>query len=196
VHVRNNSDVCIWVCGDFNFVRSLDERKGRSGVSRQPEMEVFNKFIHDSFLIDLPICGSLFTWYKGDEKSMSRLDQFLLSDKWCELWPHCIQVAYQRGLSDHVPMMLHVDETNWGPRPLRMLKCWSDLPGYVKFVREKWESVNYEGWGGFVLQQKLKMIKASLKEWHFQHVQNLDGRMKDLKDQIFVLDTKAETIVL
>ena len=92
--------------------------------------------------------------------------------------------------------MLHVDEINWGPRPLRMLKCWSDLPGYADFVREKWETFNCQGWVGFVLQQKLKMIKSSLKGWHSQHVQNLDDRMREVKDKMSVLDAKAEIVDL
>ena len=105
-----------------------EERKG--SVFRQVDADVFNKFIDDGSFVDLPICGRLFTWYRGDGVSMSRLDRFLLSEKWCEAWPNCIQVAYQRGLSDHVPLMLYVDNANWGPRPLRMLKCWTEYPGY------------------------------------------------------------------
>lgn len=116
-------DSCVCVCGDFNSIRSADERKGRGTIFNQVEADVFNKFIADSMLVDLPICGRLFTWYRGDGVSMSRLDRFLLSDKWCDVWPNCIQVAYQRGLSDHVPLILHADDANWGPRPLRMLKC-------------------------------------------------------------------------
>jgi hypothetical protein len=127
---------------------------------------------------------------------MSRLDRFLLSDKCCEAWPNCIQVAYQRGLSDHVPLLIHVDEANWGPRPLRMLKCWADYPGYDNFVRENWASFNLVGWGGFVLQQKLKLIKASLKEWHQHHYQNLNGRLLEVKNCIDILDTKAERSAL
>jgi len=57
---------------------------------------------------------------------MNWLDRFLLSSKWCEMWPTCIQVAYQQGISDHVPLVLHVDDANWGPRPLRMMKCWGE----------------------------------------------------------------------
>jgi len=102
-------------------------------------------------------------------------------------------VAYQRGLSDHVPLMLYVDNTNWGPRPLRMLKCWADYPGYEDFVREKWVSFNVTGWGGYVLRQKLKLMKESLKEWHFQHSQNLDGKIMEVKNQIAFLDAKSET---
>lgn len=69
----------------------------------------------------------------------------MLSNKWCAIWPNCIQIAYQWGLSDHVPMMLQNDEANWGPRPLWMLKCWSNFPGYGDFVREKWASFNCQG---------------------------------------------------
>jgi len=82
------------------------------------DADLFNNFIVESTLIDLPLCGRLFTWYRGDGVSMSRLDRFLLSEKWCEAWPNSFQVAYQRGLSDHVPIMLHVDDANWGPRSL------------------------------------------------------------------------------
>ena len=86
LHIQNNNDVCICVCGDFNFVRSVDERKGRAMAFRHTDAEVFNKFFHDSLLIDFPICGRLFTWYRGDGVSMSRLDRFLLSNKWCDTW--------------------------------------------------------------------------------------------------------------
>jgi hypothetical protein len=63
--------------------------------------------------------------------SMSRLDRFLVSVKWCEAWPNCIQVAHQRGLSDHVPLVLFIEDVNWGPRPLRLMKCWADYNGYA-----------------------------------------------------------------
>jgi len=40
-----------------------------------------------------------------------------------------------------------------------MLKCWADLPGYESYVRDKWASYNIEGWGAFVLKEKLKLLK-------------------------------------
>jgi exonuclease III len=194
--VLNNSDFCLCICGDFNSVRNVDERKGRSTVFRQVDADLFNNFINNCLLIDLPISGRLFTWYRGDGISMSRLDRFLLSEKWCEMWPNCIQVAHQRGLSDHVPLLLYVDEANWGPRPLRMLKCWSDYPGYADYVRAQWGTFNCEGWGGYVLKQKLKLMKFSLKEWHQQHFQNMESRMVEVKNKISVLDAKAELSAL
>lgn len=152
------------MCGGFKSVCSVDERKGRATVFGQRVADIFNNFIHDSLLIDLPICGRLFTSYHGDGVSMSRLDRFLFSNKWCGKWPNCVQVTYQRGIYDHVPVMLYVDDVNWGPRPLRMLKCWSDYPGYSNFVRATWGTFTCQVWGGFILKQKLKMMKSSLKE--------------------------------
>ncbi|MCI75893.1 endonuclease/exonuclease/phosphatase family protein, partial [Trifolium medium] len=41
-----------------------------------------------------------------------------------------------------------VNEENWGPRPSRMLKCWKNIPGYHHFVRDKWNALQIDGWGG------------------------------------------------
>jgi hypothetical protein len=111
----------------------------------QPDHIAFNRFIDDNFLVDLPLCGHRFTWYRGDDLSMSRLDRFLLSEEWCLSWPNCRQTTQLRGLSDHCALVLASDEENWGRRPLRMLKCWRDVPGYNLFVKEKWGSLNVDG---------------------------------------------------
>jgi hypothetical protein len=73
-----------------------------------------------------------------------------------------------------------------------MLKCWNEVPGYKQFVTDKWRSFEVQGWGGFILQEKLKWIKMALKEWHRIHVSNLPGRIKALKERVADLDTKGE----
>ncbi|CAJ2678325.1 unnamed protein product [Trifolium pratense] len=123
---------------------------------------------------------------------MSRLDRFLLTEEWCLAWPNCRQVARLRGLSDHCPLVLSANEEDWGPRPSRMLKCWKDVPGYHSFVQEKWSSLQIDGWGGYVLKEKLKLIKAGLKEWHMAHTQNLPSRIDKLKARLSALDVKGE----
>jgi len=125
-------------------------------------------------------------------KSMSRLDGYLVSEEWCLVWPNCIQVAQLRGLSDHCPLILSVDEENWGPRPTRFLKCWSDLPGYRQFVLERWNSLQMDGWGGYMLKEKFKLIKIALKEWHASHARNLNATIATLKDREAELDGKGE----
>jgi hypothetical protein len=62
-----------------------------------------------------------------------------------------------------------------------MLKCWKDVSGYQQFVQNNWTTLQITGWGGFVLQEKFKMIKVALKEWHGAHAQNLPSRIDSLK---------------
>ncbi|XP_024632905.1 uncharacterized protein [Medicago truncatula] len=111
----------VCVCGDFNAVRCREERRPVSTSGGVVDFGPFNHFIVENALVDLPLCGRNFTWFRGDGKSMSRIDRFLLSEDWCLVWPNCVQVAHLRGLSDHSPLLLSVDEENWGPRPSRFL---------------------------------------------------------------------------
>jgi len=123
---------------------------------------------------------------------MRRLDCFLLSEDWCSIWPNMMQHALNRDLSDHCPILLSMDEVNWGSRPRRRLKCWGDLPGYKQFVRDNLLSYHIEGWGGYVLKEKLKLIRGSLNTWHHNHTQNLEGRLRNVQDRISFLDAKGE----
>jgi len=184
--VLSSQNVC--VCGDFNAVRCFEERRSVGRVYNAVRSDNFNNLIDTIAPIDLPL--------QGDGKSMSRIDRFLLSEKWCLIWPNCSQLALTRGMSDHCPLVLAIDVENWGPRPLRMLKCWESLPGYNDFVRDKWLSFQIEGWGGYVLKEKLKLLKLALKDWHQHHSQNIPARISTLKGKIATLDLKGETEVL
>ncbi|GAU35629.1 hypothetical protein TSUD_30470, partial [Trifolium subterraneum] len=186
----------ICVCGDFNAVKHIDERRSSRGGARSLDHIHFSRFIEDNNLIDLPLSGRKYTWFKGDDLTMSRLDRFLLSEEWCVTWPSCNQVARMRGLSDHCSLVLSTNVEEWGPRPSRMLKCWRYVPSYNLFVRDKWNSFQVEGSGGFVLKEKFKMIKATLKDWHLTHVQNLPSRIESLKARLSTLVQKGEDEVL
>jgi hypothetical protein len=88
LQVLSGMRVC--VCGDFNAVRSIDERRSSSNGQRASDHLAFNRFVDENFLVDLPLCGREFTWYRGDGLVMSRLDRFLLSEEWCLAWPNCM----------------------------------------------------------------------------------------------------------
>jgi len=187
-------NVCI--CGDFNAIRCVEEQRSVGPVVSQAGSALFNQFIVDNSLIDLPLRGRRYTWFRGDGRSMSHIDRVLLSESWCLSWPSCFQLASARGLSDHCPLVLSVDEENWGLRPSQMLMCWENFAGYNNFVRDKWNSFQVEGWGGFVLKEKFKLIKLALREWHQTHSQNLPAKIATLKDRISSLDSKGESDVL
>jgi len=182
----------VGVCGDFNAIWSPAERKSRMVGTSVEDYSHFNQFIASNVLFDLPLCDRDYTWFRGDGVSMSCLDRFLLSKDWYVCWPHFIQRALIRSLSDHCPILLTMDEANWGPLRRRMLKCWADLPCYTQFVRDKLQSHHVEGWGRYVLKEKLKLIKGSLNTWHQNHTQNLEGCISNIQDRISSLDAKGE----
>jgi exonuclease III len=71
----------ICVCGDFNAVKHVDERRSSRVGPRYLDHIPFSRFIEENNLVDLPLHGRKFTWFKGDGLSMSRLDRFLLSEE-------------------------------------------------------------------------------------------------------------------
>lgn len=72
----------VCVCGDFNAVRCREERRSVSSSGVVLDCAPFNHFIEDNALLNLPLCGRNFTWFKGDGKLMRRIDWFLLSEDW------------------------------------------------------------------------------------------------------------------
>jgi len=82
----------VCVCGDFNAIRCVEERRSVSSVFHQAGPDNFNGFISNNFLVDLPLRGRTYTWYRGDGRSMSRIDRFLLFEHWFGL----IVLSWQR----------------------------------------------------------------------------------------------------
>jgi hypothetical protein len=60
------------VCGDFNAVRCVEERRssriGTHSINHIP----FNRFIDDNVLIDLSLSGRRYTWCKGHLDELPR----------------------------------------------------------------------------------------------------------------------------
>jgi hypothetical protein len=138
--LNNDQEVAWRILGDFNVIRSTEERRINMAREQNEDFSQFNQYINGNFLIDLPLCCRNYTWYQGDGVSMSRLDKFLLSKFSCSSWQNCIQVDLPRCLFDHCPILITIEEEDWGPRRQRMLKGWTDLPRYKEFVKEKWFS--------------------------------------------------------
>jgi hypothetical protein len=123
---------------------------------------------------------------------MSRIDRFLISEAWFREWPTSKQWCLDKELSDHCPIMMCEVDQNWGPKPFCMLNCWKNIEGYHMFVKDQWRELKVEGWGMYVLKEKLKLIKEKLKGWHKEHTQNLEGKIKEVKTELKRLELKEE----
>lgn len=88
--IFQNSDVCLCLAGDFNSIRFENGRSGASDVIPRRDIRAFDTFISGSDLIDLPLCGRKFTWYRPNSSCKSRIDRILLNHVWVANWPGSI----------------------------------------------------------------------------------------------------------
>lgn len=90
--------------------------------------------------------GALFTWSNHQSPPiMSRLDRFLLSNEWMDLYPDVLQIALHKTASDHCPIMLNSDCERWGPAPFRFELMWLEEKNSSRSVLDWWNEMVGEG---------------------------------------------------
>ncbi|XP_057432140.1 uncharacterized protein LOC130724887 [Lotus japonicus] len=117
-------------------------------------------------LLDIPLAGRKFTWQRLNNRARSRIDRFLVSSEWNSCWNNCSQLVLNRDISDHCPLLLRQCFQNWGPKPFRVLNCWLQDPRITGVVDSFWKEATVNGWGAYVLKEKLKRLKGKLKQWN------------------------------
>ncbi|XP_074310088.1 uncharacterized protein LOC141645492 [Silene latifolia] len=172
---------CPWVClGDFNCVRSLDERISNTAANLQALVD-FNDAIIMAGLEDMVIHGFAFTWTNkqedGDRKWM-KLDRVLINTEWAAMFSHSYADSLAAGVSDHSPLVVSIPSTEV-PRPkqFRFLNCWAQDPSFPDIVKEVWQERIY-GCSMYKLVQHLKVAKQRLKVLHHKTYSSLTERAK------------------
>ncbi|KAL8528574.1 hypothetical protein ACS0TY_006121 [Phlomoides rotata] len=61
-------------------------------------------------------------------------------------------------------------------------------PSLKSLMDNKWNSWNIQGWGGFILKEKLKRMKFEIKIWKEPVYGKLDCNIEKKKEEIFHLD--------
>lgn len=117
---------------------------------------------------------------------MSRLDRFLVSHDWLSLWPDCVQEVMDREISDHCPLLLRFARQDWGPQPFRVINCWF----------QNWSLIQAFGRRAFVIKEKLKVLKARLKQWNKESFGDITIKRKEIVKEINDLDRRAQEIFL
>ena len=77
--------------GDFNITLYQQERSSQRRISSA--MRRFAETVEDLELVDLPLQGGEFTWNGGlNNQAWARLDRFLVSSSWLDLFSGVTQV--------------------------------------------------------------------------------------------------------
>lgn len=84
-------------------------------------MELFGNFIDRLGLLDIVISGPWFTWFNFQAAlAMSKLDRFLVSIEWDDLFNPLSTLALSRLVSDHTPILLGGGTLSEGPKPFHV----------------------------------------------------------------------------
>lgn len=127
----------------------------------------FSDWINSHALVDLQLTGaSSFTWLNHQNPPiMSRLDRFLVSSEWMDVYSDAYQLALLKLASDHYPIMLGTKCERWGPNLFRFELIWLEEKEFPQLIAEWWKELQLEGWPGHRLAFKLKMLKVIIKDW-------------------------------
>ncbi|GJY45517.1 RNA-directed DNA polymerase, eukaryota, partial [Tanacetum coccineum] len=114
-YIINRWDGEVLIMGDFNEVRRKTERFG--SVFNVQGADMFNTFIANAGLEEIPLGGSSFTWCHKSATKMSKLDRFLISENLFNSYPDICATSLDRFLSDHRPILLRESNHDYGPIP-------------------------------------------------------------------------------
>nr|GEY45491.1 RNA-directed DNA polymerase, eukaryota, reverse transcriptase zinc-binding domain protein [Tanacetum cinerariifolium] len=154
---------------------------------------IFNDFIQESGVIDLPMGGRSFTWMNKVGSKMSKLDRFLISDNVNHDIPNLQLVALDRRWSDHNPILFHLKKVDFGQTPFRIFHSWFDRIDFEKVVIDKWNDITREVLDHTKsLHTKLKDLKSHLKIW-YSHTKEVEtSKMNLLLADMRNLDQKND----
>ena len=109
-HLQIPVDAKWLLLGDFNFIRSLDNRNLPGGDVN--DIFLFNEIIGHLGLLELPLKGRAYTWSNMQQQPLlEQLDWFFTSSSWISLYPNTVVHPLARTGSDHIPCLVSIDTT-------------------------------------------------------------------------------------
>ena len=167
--------------GDFNCVRGPGEKKNCE--FRRIDTLEFNNFLLDCNLLEARVSNASFTWIGPDEKK-SMLDRVFLNAEWFKGYTWQVK-ALCRKHSDHKPLLLFVEEENWGPKPYKIFNC--HLNASLKDEMLEFCKSNSK-WGKANIHQSLKLFKHLVKSKVTVEFQRMNTDIKDLENRRHTLE--------
>nr|GFB02263.1 RNA-directed DNA polymerase, eukaryota [Tanacetum cinerariifolium] len=163
-HVKDNWDGECMIMGDFNEVRTEEERFW-SLFNRQGA-NAFNNFITSACLVGLSLGSYSFTWAHKSATKMSKLDSFLISEGLLAIFPHLFAICLDRHLSDHRPILLKEMYSDFSAIPFRIFHSWFQRDGFNKMVEGTWKNLDVTDNNRLIyLNKKWKLLKQEIRSW-------------------------------
>ncbi|XP_016497009.1 uncharacterized protein LOC107815877 [Nicotiana tabacum] len=180
-----------WVIGgDFNVCRYESERY--NCVRRSRAMVSFSDIIQDLVIIDLPLQGAYYTWFRGEDSLPAlRIYRFLISPEWCDSFKAIKQLALLRVIFDHRPLLLECGDWEATPSYFKFENMWQ-VEGFIDKVKNWWQSYVIGGSPDFILVQKLRRLKADISNWNIEEFGRLETQKTKLLEELAMLEQTTE----
>ncbi|XP_077226320.1 uncharacterized protein LOC143859524 [Tasmannia lanceolata] len=164
------------VLGDFNTTRFGGANPILSHLAD------FNQCIDNCRLADLRLIGQDLSWNNSPQSSevkFRKLDRALVNIEWLCDFPTSFAEYRAPWLSDHTPIIVHIRPYSGnGKKPFKFLNSWLEDSSLFEAVERAWK-YQVRGNPMYILIQKLKQVKITIKQWN----QNVFGRI-DIKAPI------------
>jgi mannosylglycoprotein endo-beta-mannosidase len=190
-HIDMSDNVKWLVVGDFNLIRSPENRNKEGGNTQ--EMLAFNDAISRLRLVELPLRGCKYTWTnKQPSPLLERLDWFFTSNAWTTLLPNTFVSRLVRDTSDHTPCVITASTKTPRPMVFRFENYWLEHEDFMAVMLQGWSSISQQQDCAKNLSAKFKNLRRVFKAWK-AHLPNLAAVIKNTKEVIQWLDIIEET---
>ena len=138
---------------------------------------------------DPNLLNAEFTWSNLREEAVCcRLDRFIFTPEWEELFPNVRQITLARVTSDHCPVQLDTSKLKWGPSPFRFENSWLRHPEFKEKLKEWWRQETFQGWEGYKFMKKLKFLKGKIKHWSREKFGEVGKVKEEVKARLIEID--------
>ncbi|RVX11490.1 hypothetical protein CK203_015858 [Vitis vinifera] len=98
--------------------------------------------------------------------SMRRFTEVIEELELGSSFPGVYSSVLARPVSDHSPIILDGGGMTRGPTPFRFENMWLKEEGFKEVLRRWWEEIQISGTASYILSEKLKALKPTLKKWN------------------------------
>lgn len=154
-----------WVIGgDFNMMYSAED-KNNENLNRAL-MDRFQRFIYDHEIKEIPLTRRRYTWSnERDAPTMVKLDNFLCTTDWENIFPDCILQSQASQVSDHCPLLLGLTASCHETKQFHFESFWTERPGFHDVVAESWDQHVPASCAMEQVSIKLKRLTSALQSW-------------------------------
>lgn len=176
-----------WILmGDFNTFLKQSERV-RNGMEVGGHTNELMELFSATGLGYLHFSGIHLTWcnnQEGESRTYTKLDRILINSEWFAKYHESYAVFLPPGISDHSPGVARLGSSLQYKRyPFRFCNIWASDDKFHAIVNSIW-ATNVQGCHMYKLVQKLKLLRAPLKELHRARYTKLSEQVLHARDRM------------